>query len=62
MNPEALRQHIDMALLRKGVTNLAMKGYIRITAMWAYNEGLKARASVHPTCADLGGCDEEEHS
>ena len=61
MSPEALRQHLNTTLLKKGFA-VQMRVYIRIIAIWAYNEGLKARANVLPTCPDLGGCDGEEHS
>ena len=46
MTPEALRQHLEMMLINKGVKKLAIKSLVKITAMWAYNQGLKARDSV----------------
>ena len=46
LTPEALRQHLEMMLINKGVKKLAIKSLVKITAMWAYNQGLKARDSV----------------
>ncbi len=46
LTPEAVRQHLEVMLLQHNIVNSNVKAIMKITTMWAYNQGLKARDSV----------------
>ena len=63
MTPEQLRQEVDAYLVKQNIP-ITLKSMFKVFALWAYNEGLKARDSVKAT-EKIGtsiGDDCEEHA